>query len=107
LSSLQFTSMNTLVYADTREVDTGQASTIVSTAQQMSMSFGVAIASLIASLLVPNGNETDKGPLLSGIHRAFIALGTITVFSSLIFRQLKRTDGASISRHGVETEPTA
>jgi MFS family permease len=52
-SSLQFTSMNTLVYSDIDEANTSQASTIVSTAQQISMSFGVAVASLIASVFIP------------------------------------------------------
>jgi Na+/pantothenate symporter len=45
LSSLQFTSMNTLVYADVPEADGSMASTIASTMQQMSMSFGIAVAS--------------------------------------------------------------
>jgi EmrB/QacA subfamily drug resistance transporter len=45
--SLQYTSMNTLVYADVAESQTSMASTIASTAQQMSMSFGVATASLV------------------------------------------------------------
>ncbi|MGD0527643.1 MAG: DHA2 family efflux MFS transporter permease subunit, partial [Polyangiaceae bacterium] len=36
--SLQYTSMNTLVYADVTEPETSMASTIASTAQQMSMS---------------------------------------------------------------------
>ncbi len=42
-SSLQYTSMNTLVYADVAEEQTSSASSIASTMQQMSISFGVAI----------------------------------------------------------------
>ena len=42
-SSLQYTSMNTLVYADVTEEQTSSASSIASTMQQMSISFGVAI----------------------------------------------------------------
>ena len=41
-SSLQYTSMNTLVYADVTEEQASSASSIASTMQQMSMSFGVA-----------------------------------------------------------------
>ena len=43
-TSLQYTSMNTLVYADIDEDKTSSASSIASTAQQMSISFGVAAA---------------------------------------------------------------
>jgi len=41
-SSLQYTSMNTLVYADTTEEETSAANSIFSTVQQMAISFGVA-----------------------------------------------------------------
>jgi len=41
-TSLQYTSMNTLVYADITEEQTSNASSIASTMQQMSISFGVA-----------------------------------------------------------------
>src|ERR1035438_8546401 len=45
-SSLQYTSMNTLVYADVTEAQASGASSIASTTQQMSISFGVASAGL-------------------------------------------------------------
>src|SRR5580658_5564120 len=57
--SLQFTSMNTLVYADVAAAEAGGASTIASTAQQLSTSFGVAGASLVAALFVPDPFHTD------------------------------------------------
>jgi hypothetical protein len=41
-TSLQYTSMNTLVYADTTDQESSAASSIASTMQQMSISFGVA-----------------------------------------------------------------
>ena len=50
-SSLQYTSMNTLVYADVNEEQTSSASSIASTMQQMSISFGVATASLATAIL--------------------------------------------------------
>src|ERR1700733_8844757 len=45
-TSLQYTSMNTLVYADIAEDQASNASSIASTMQQMSISFGVAAAGL-------------------------------------------------------------
>src|SRR6202522_1092754 len=51
-TSLQYTSMNTLVYADITEDDTSRASSIASTMQQMSISFGVATAGLTTAFRV-------------------------------------------------------
>src|SRR5580704_12843089 len=45
-TSLQYTSMNTLAFADVTEEQASSASTIASTMQQMAISFGVATASL-------------------------------------------------------------
>jgi len=49
-------SMNTLVYADVNESQTASASTIASTMQQMSISFGVASASLVTAFSSPTGS---------------------------------------------------
>ena len=56
-TSMQYTSMNTLVYADVTDKQTSGSSTIAGTGQQMSMSFGVAIASLVAALFVPRASS--------------------------------------------------
>src|SRR5207253_1335746 len=48
-ASLQFTAMNSLVYADIDDRDASKAGSIASTAQQLSLSFGVAIGSLTAA----------------------------------------------------------
>ena len=91
--------MNTLVYADVTAEETSAASTIASTGQQMSISFGVAGASLIAAIFVPDGLRSNPAALIYGVHLAFIVLGVMTMVSSLIFMQLKKDDGGAISRH--------
>ena len=101
LSSLQFTSMNTLVYADVNEDDASMASTIVSTMQQMSMSFGVAAASLTTAVFIPDRFRSDPPQMIHGIHLAFLVLGGLTVLSAGIFRELRKEDGDSVSRHKV------
>jgi MFS family permease len=53
-SSLQYTSMNTLVYADITGEQTSSASSLASTMQQLSISFGVATASLVIALFIPD-----------------------------------------------------
>lgn len=101
LSSLQFTSMNTLVYADVEEKDASMASTIASTMQQMSMSFGVAAASLVTALFIPDRFNTDSAQMLHGIHEAFVVLGGMTIFSAVVFSGLKSDDGDNVSQHKI------
>jgi MFS family permease len=98
-SSMQYTSMNTLVFADLPDADASAGSSIASTVQQMSMSFGVAVASLLAALFL--GGEHRPGPaaLVSGIHWTFLTMGAMTIVSALIFTPLRPDDGANISRH--------
>ena len=100
-SSLQYTSMNTLVYADISESNTSMASTIASIVQQMSISFGIAVGSLIATLFIPDRFNSDAAQLIHGVHQAFLVLGGLTVLSTLVFRELKNTDGDTVSQHNV------
>ena len=97
--SLQFTSMNTLVYADISAPAAGSASTIASTAQQLSMSFGVATASLVAALFLPDRFHTDAAQMLGGVHHAFLVLGVGTIASTAVFAGLRPTDGSAVSQH--------
>jgi EmrB/QacA subfamily drug resistance transporter len=96
-SSLQYSSMNTLVYADVKDSDASMASTISSTMQQMSLSFGVAVASLAAALFIPDGSSSAASQMIHGSHLAFIALGSLTIFSALVFSELRSDDGADVS----------
>jgi EmrB/QacA subfamily drug resistance transporter len=100
-SSFQYTSMNTLTYADVSDRDTSMASTIASTTQQMSMSFGVAAASLTAALFIPDRFHAAPHDIIHGIHLACFALGALTVASTLLFRTLKPDDGDHVSQHKV------
>jgi EmrB/QacA subfamily drug resistance transporter len=98
-SSLQYTSMNTLVYADVTEEETSAASTIASTMQQMAISFGVASASLATAFFIPDRFRSSGPEMIHGIHRAFFALGGWTILSTLVFRNLQSGDGAAVTHH--------
>jgi len=99
-TSMQYTAMNTLVYADVSASQTSSASTIASTGQQMSISFGVASASLIASLFVPENLHSDPTAMIHGVHEAFVALGLLTIASSVVFMELRKGDGGAVSSYG-------
>ncbi len=98
LTSLQYTSMNTLAYADVTDEQASSASSIASTMQQMSISFGVATAGLATAFFVPDRFHSDPTELIHGIHQAFLVLGGFTIFSTIIFRRLKSSDGHAVSQ---------
>jgi EmrB/QacA subfamily drug resistance transporter len=98
-TSLQYSSMNTLVYADITEGDTSAASSIASTMQQMSISFGVAAAGLATVFFLPKNPHANPTQMIQGIHKALIGLGVLTVVSTVVFRSLKRGDGDDVSQH--------
>jgi EmrB/QacA subfamily drug resistance transporter len=97
-TSLQYTSMNTLVYADVNEQQASSASSIASTVQQMSVSFAVALASLVTALFIPDRHTSSAPQFIHGIHRAFLVLGGMTILSTIVFRELKRGDGDAVSQ---------
>jgi EmrB/QacA subfamily drug resistance transporter len=98
-TSLQYTSMNTLVYADITEQQTSNASPIASTMQQMSISFGIATASLATAFFIPDRFHSSAPEMIHGIHKAFLAMGALTVISTVIFWDLRSDDGDSVSQH--------
>jgi MFS family permease len=100
-TSLQYTSMNTLVYADITDEQASNASSIASTMQQMSISFGVASAGLATTFFIPNHASSNPGEYIHGIHVALLVLGGFTIFSTFIFRHLRSGDGENVSLHKV------
>ncbi|MDB5907323.1 MAG: EmrB/QacA family drug resistance transporter [Massilia sp.] len=107
-NSLQFSSMNTLAYADVEQKDSSMASTISSSFQQLSMSFGLATGSLVAAWFLGDVPQTNRGMVTSALHSAFVALSVVTILSSLAFWKLRREDGESISKGAtVAPEPVA
>jgi EmrB/QacA subfamily drug resistance transporter len=97
-TSLQYTSMNTLVYADIDDEKTSAASSIASTVQQMSISFGVAAAGLTTAFFIPDSLRSNPTAMIQGIHAAFLALGGLTILSTIVFYRLKSDDGSNVSR---------
>jgi EmrB/QacA subfamily drug resistance transporter len=97
-NSLQFSSMNTLAYADIEGRDSSMASTMSSSFQQLSMSFGLAAGSLVTAWFLGAVPQTNRPMVTQALHHAFLALGVLTMGSSIVFRRLRRNDGESISK---------
>ena len=102
-NSLQFSSMNSMAYADIVAADSSMASTIASSLQQMSMSFGLACGSLVTAWYLGDLPESDRLAITSALHHAFWTLGGLTLLSSLSFWTLSAQDGESVSRAGPAT----
>ena len=105
-NSLQFTSMNSMAYADIDAADSSMASTIASSMQQMSLSFGLAAGSLVTGWFLGGLPQSNQLALTSALHYAFVTLGVLTLLSSLSFWTLRPQDGESVSRGAqVESNP--
>jgi EmrB/QacA subfamily drug resistance transporter len=101
-SSLQFTSMNSLAWADLNETQTSAGTSLSSTLQQLSMSVGVAVASLLAALYLHGAPQADHLALMHSLHLTFLTLGGITVLSAGVFAQLTADDGANVANRAVQ-----
>jgi EmrB/QacA subfamily drug resistance transporter len=98
-SSLQLTSINTLGYADLEDREVSRGGSISSAAQQLSLSFGVALASLaVASFLGGQGEQRNPASFIPAVHRSLVVLGALTLVSSALFAGLKSGDGMNVSR---------
>ena len=104
-SSLQFTSMNSLVFADVSDEEASKASSIFSTAQQLSLSFGVAVSSLVVAFYMRVAPGSSGARLMGPLHDAFITLGILTALSAALFAALRPDDGANVSQHHRAGDP--
>jgi fucose permease len=96
--SLQFTSLNTLGYADIEPAQLSQATSFVAVVQQLSLAAGVAVA----AMLLDASRAADARSLLlaQDFSRAIIAISVISLASVLMFRRLAPDAGAEVSGHG-------
>jgi len=98
LNSLQFSSINGMAYADIESSESSMATSIASTMQQLSLSFGLACGSLIAGWYLGGVAQTQRVAVTSALHHTFVTIGILTVVSSLSFWTLRQGDGDSVSR---------
>lgn len=94
-SSLQFTGMNSLAYADLPVENYSSATSIMSALQQMSASFGVAVSALLIRLFSPNF-KIQSVLTTSIFHHAFFAMGIIVIVTLVVFIRLSPEDGGEM-----------
>jgi MFS family permease len=92
--SLQFTSLNTLAYADVSPEKLSRATSFASVCQNLSGSVGVTIAAI--GLELTQTVLGGKGLDVSHFPPVFILIAAISASSMLIFMQLSKSAGASL-----------
>lgn len=93
--SLQFTSMNSLAYADLEAKSMSQATSFTSVAQQLSISAGVTVAALVLeSLRYSRGNSAI---LVSDFQIAFLIVGAISFSCILFVLRLPKDAGSALT----------
>jgi EmrB/QacA subfamily drug resistance transporter len=93
--SLQFTSINSLAYADIEPRAMSRATSFASVAQQLSMSAGVAVGALV--LEIERHGRPDPGVHAEDFAAAFLVVAAISAMSALVYRRLPKGAGASLS----------
>ena len=107
LKSLEFTSINSIAYADIDSKAMSRATSFASVAQQLSLSAGVAIGALV--LEAQRMGRGSEDVVAGDFPLAFVLVAAIAATSSLIFAMLPKGAGASLSARahavGVQEEP--
>jgi len=95
--SLQFTSINTLAYADVEPARIGRATSIVSVAQQLAISAGVAFGAMAVEITLRFKGAGSEILGASDFSPAFLAVAAISATSALIFARLAPDAGAEMA----------
>jgi EmrB/QacA subfamily drug resistance transporter len=93
--SLQFTSINTIAYAEVENARVGRATALVSVGQQLSIAAGVALGAMAVELSVHfRGDGTLQA---ADFQPAFLAVAAVSAISVFIFARLSRDAGAELA----------
>jgi hypothetical protein len=93
--SLQFTSVNTIAYAEIEPRKMSRATTMVAAAQQLSLSTGVAVGALVVEITLRLKHSATMG--VNDFPPAFLVVSLISASAALIFFRLPPDAGAELS----------
>jgi len=97
--SLQFTAINTIAYAEIEPALISKATTLVSVAQQLAISTGVAVGALVVEITLRLKHGSTIGAM--DFPPAFFVVGTLTAAASLVFLRLPPDAGAELAGRSV------
>jgi EmrB/QacA subfamily drug resistance transporter len=93
--SLQFTAINTIAYAEIEPPLMSRATAIVSVAQQLALSTGVAVGALVVEITLRLKHGVSMGA--TDFPPAFLVVGALTAAASLVFLKLPSDAGAELA----------
>ncbi|HEY2243124.1 MAG: DHA2 family efflux MFS transporter permease subunit [Xanthobacteraceae bacterium] len=93
--SLQFTSINTIAYAEIEPAKMSRATAMVAAAQQLSLSTGVAVGALVVELTLRLKHSTTMG--INDFPPAFLFVGLLSASAVFIFMRLPPDAGAELA----------
>ncbi|MDE1182250.1 MFS transporter [Paraburkholderia sp.] len=96
--SLQFTSLNSLAYADIDSRDVGRATSVASVIQQLSLGLGVTIAGIV--LQISHQTQGHSTFVWTDFWPAFLAVGLLTFASIPVTARLPHNAGDELARGG-------
>ncbi|VVD78595.1 putative transport protein HsrA [Pandoraea terrae] len=94
--SLQFTCLNSIVYADIRPADAGRATSLASVVQQLSLGLGVTVAGMV--LQVSSRLSGHGGLSVADFLPAFLVIGLFSVLSIPVTLRLPHDAGMELAR---------
>jgi EmrB/QacA subfamily drug resistance transporter len=94
IRSLEFTSLNTIAYADIEDQAMSQATSFAAVAQQLSLSFGIAIGAIVIELAREfRGDSVLK---TADFHWGFLVIALISASSVLSYLRLPHDAGTTL-----------
>jgi EmrB/QacA subfamily drug resistance transporter len=96
--SLQFTSLNSLAYADIPGAEVGRATSVASVVQQLSLGLGVTIAGII--LTISHRLQGHPTIVWTDFWPAFLAIGLFSAASIPVTAKLPHNSGDELARGG-------
>jgi hypothetical protein len=104
--SLEFTALNTIVYADVPSRRMSAATSLVGVTQQISLSLGIAIGAFVLERTA--GFEDGSRLGHADFWPAFLIVALISASSALLFARLDPDAGAEMAgRVAIERKPVA
>jgi len=101
--SLQFTSLNTLVFADVPPEKLSAATSFYSTLQQLSPALGVVLATATLEISRLAAGRAELG--LADFSTGFLVAAAVTLMSTPLLTAMARDAGAEVSGHTPKQKP--
>jgi len=101
--SLQFTSVNTIAYAEITAPVMSRATSMVAAFQQLSLSTGVAVGALVVEITLRLEHSPAMG--VTDFPPAFVAISLLSAAAALVFMQLPLDAGAELSGRRLASGP--